>query len=859
MVVDMEQESIVAAGGVGAPPDFFQRLPALPRSSAEMTIQALKTGRTYTIPDGKARMLRRPGYEWMQPVVGNLPWESIVVVPAVYRGRPVGALNVGYPVGTEPAPAERALLNAAAAQAALAIENLRLFDHAERRVRELEGLRDVAASITLIRPIDVTLEMLAGDVVSSTRAAACSVVLFDPETLQVELAAGHGMPEGYMDAIREAFDNPGWSERVGQFLASDAVFPMPDVRAAVLTDPLYAPIHRFMAQVDWESSLVVPLRYQGQTVGALNGYFRAGEAPDQRDVDFLRAIADQASVAVQNARLYSEAEQRAREQQALRRIAAELLYARPLGDVLNALARTVVEESRAMAAAVIYAEGDVEAGTRSWVGEYGLPAGYMESMQQAWQTSPAYWRDEARAREPAVIVNAREHVRETEAYGPVQDKLGLVEWDIVVRVPFVIREQPRGAIVFYLPAGPRPDAGEVRFFEALAAEAATVVENARLFTQVQERTRQLSALYRADEELHRSLKIEDVLHALLAVVVDTLGADDAAIVHWDEDVPRPILLTAASEGSPIVEEVLESFAHQGRAAFVEFGRAAADVRAVEDTATLSEVAQGRTARVGIRSLLEVPIRPGDGFFGMLEAVYLSPHRFNEEEVRLFSALARRASLAIENAQLYEQAQALAAVEERQRLARELHDSVSQALYGIALGARTARTLLDRDPATAKEPVEYVLSLAEAGLAEMRALIFELRPESLATEGLVAAIEKQVNSTRARYGIAVDAQLPAEPDVPLAVKEAIYRVAQEALHNVVKHARASHVELVLDWNAERIRLHLHDNGLGFDPAGDFPGHLGMRSMRERVTRLGGRFTVTSAPGEGARLHAEVPLS
>jgi signal transduction histidine kinase len=113
-----------------------------------------------------------------------------------------------------------------------------------------------------------------------------------------------------------------------------------------------------------------------------------------------------------------------------------------------------------------------------------------------------------------------------------------------------------------------------------------------------------------------------------------------------------------------------------------------------------------------------------------------------------------------------------------------HDSVSQALYGIALGARTARALLDRDPAAAVEPVDYILSLAEAGLAEMRALIFELRPESLESEGLNAAIRKQVDAVQARYTIRVDFLPSEEPDLPLAVKEAVYRIAQESLTNVV---------------------------------------------------------------------------
>jgi signal transduction histidine kinase len=215
-------------------------------------------------------------------------------------------------------------------------------------------------------------------------------------------------------------------------------------------------------------------------------------------------------------------------------------------------------------------------------------------------------------------------------------------------------------------------------------------------------------------------------------------------------------------------------------------------------------------------------------------------------------------VAIQNAELYERAQQAASLEERQRLARELHDSVSQALYGIALGARTARTLLDRDPQKAAEPVDYVLSLAEAGLTEMRALIFELRPESLETEGLVAALEKQVAAARARYGLSVDANLGPEPDAPLDVKEAIYRVAQEALHNVVKHARARHVQLRLAIEGGALTLEVQDDGAGFDPSGEFPGHMGLTSMRERVGRLAGEIEITSAPRQGTRVRARVPV-
>ena len=209
--------------------------------------------------------------------------------------------------------------------------------------------------------------------------------------------------------------------------------------------------------------------------------------------------------------------------------------------------------------------------------------------------------------------------------------------------------------------------------------------------------------------------------------------------------------------------------------------------------------------------------------------------------------------------LYEQAQELAALQERQRLARELHDSVSQALYGISLWAHTVREALESsEPEQAEAAIEDVLILAEAGLAEMHALIFELRPESLVTEGLVAALTKQVEVLRARYKLTVEADLADEPDLSLEKKEALYRIAQEALHNIVKHARANNVVLRLARQEREVFLEVCDNGKGFDPTGPFPGHLGVRSMRERVTKIGGTLTIKSAQGQGTCIHVQVPL-
>jgi signal transduction histidine kinase len=211
------------------------------------------------------------------------------------------------------------------------------------------------------------------------------------------------------------------------------------------------------------------------------------------------------------------------------------------------------------------------------------------------------------------------------------------------------------------------------------------------------------------------------------------------------------------------------------------------------------------------------------------------------------------------AELAQGVQQRTVLEERQRLARELHDSVSQALYGISLGAHTALTLFDKDRVKVLDALNYVISLAQAGLTEMRALIFELRPESLEMEGLVAALIKQTAALQARYGIQVELSLCDEPDVSLTVKEVLYRIAQEALQNSVKHARPDRLEVRLAREVDCLKLEVSDNGMGFDPQTAHPGHLGLRSMRERVARLGGTLEITSAPQQGTRVQALVPLA
>ncbi len=267
----------------------------------------------------------------------------------------------------------------------------------------------------------------------------------------------------------------------------------------------------------------------------------------------------------------------------------------------------------------------------------------------------------------------------------------------------------------------------------------------------------------------------------------------------------------------------------------------------------------------VRTWVGVPLMVQERLIGWLSLHHREPKAYVQHHAALAQTIANQAATAIENARLYGQARRLAALEERQRLARELHDSVSQVLYGVGLGARTSQALLDRAAiapelkSSLAEPLAYVLSLAEAGLAEMRALIFELRPDSLEREGLVAALNRQAAATRVRHKLEVRTEFCREPALPSEAKEALYRIAQEALNNVAKHAQASRVQLRLRCDKGGVALEVQDNGVGFDPQREYPGHMGLHSMRERAVKLGTTLSIESAPGKGTLIRISIQPS
>jgi signal transduction histidine kinase len=210
--------------------------------------------------------------------------------------------------------------------------------------------------------------------------------------------------------------------------------------------------------------------------------------------------------------------------------------------------------------------------------------------------------------------------------------------------------------------------------------------------------------------------------------------------------------------------------------------------------------------------------------------------------------------------LRRQAAEIAASEERAHLARELHDSVTQAMFSMTLLSRSIEILLEKDPSQVPERITALRELQRDALAEMRALIFELRPGNIEEHGLIHALRTHSASLSGRIGLPVVVE--ADPDLeldrpPIEVEVTLYRIAQEALHNVVKHAGAREVRVGIERVPDGVRMTVADDGRGFDPSTVPDGHLGLAGMLARTERLGGELDISSAPGQGTLVEVVLP--
>jgi two-component system nitrate/nitrite sensor histidine kinase NarX len=257
---------------------------------------------------------------------------------------------------------------------------------------------------------------------------------------------------------------------------------------------------------------------------------------------------------------------------------------------------------------------------------------------------------------------------------------------------------------------------------------------------------------------------------------------------------------------------------------------------------------------GVRAWMWVPVAVKNRVIGSVGVAHVERNYFTAHHADLALTVANQAAITLVNAELYEHAQALAALQERQRLAQNLHDAVNQSLFSAGLIADVLPRLWERDQDEARKSLKDLRLLTRAAQAEMRALLAELRPSAITDTDLGDLLHLLGNALTGRINIPVTVTVAKDVVLPPEIQVAFYRICQEALNNIAKHAKASRVDIDLKHDGPAVELHIRDDGLGFDPEGSIPehGHYGLSMMRERAEAAGAKLTITSQPGHGTEL-------
>ncbi len=254
----------------------------------------------------------------------------------------------------------------------------------------------------------------------------------------------------------------------------------------------------------------------------------------------------------------------------------------------------------------------------------------------------------------------------------------------------------------------------------------------------------------------------------------------------------------------------------------------------------------------VKAWMWVPLAVKGQVIGGMGIAHAEADFFTIHQANLALTMANQAAITMVNAQLYEQAQSLAALQERQRLAQNLHDAVNQSLFSAGLIAEVLPRLWERDPAEGRRSLEDLRRLTRGALAEMRGLLAELRPQVLIDSELGDLLRQLGSAFTGRTNIPVEVTVSGQGSLPANVQVAFYRLCQEAFNNIAKHAKAKQVTIHLQFGAGTVELHLRDDGRGFDSQQTVSGHYGLSMMRERAEAVGAELIITSRPGKGTEI-------
>jgi PAS domain S-box-containing protein len=777
-------------------------------------------------------------------LVSGLGIQSVIAAPLMAGGTLVGCLQIGSTRQNAFGGDDIALIEAMATHAAIALVNA---DRLEALARSREenarladserALREIAARITAIRDPSTVLEQIVTEAARLLTAERAQIDLLTP----IDQRSSWPYPGtvGDADATAAGISTPrggsirgvaGRAMREGRVLATGDYLHDRSFRHARTTD---AHVRRYGLR----SVVAAPLVSDGESIGVLQLATVRPDAFGERELELVEALATQASIAIANsrrtaelARSQADLARRAASEQALRELAARLTAMRDPAEVLQ---DTVDEATRVLSADAALIDL-LEPDTQLLRGAYdsGLVA-VLDDRSLRDQTLRAGEGLSGRAIRERRALQTHDYLTDASfIHTTVSDRfVRRARLRSMIAAPLLSEDGPLGALEVFSRRADAFDEDDVATVTALANQASVAITNARLIDDLDSSRRELEAL------LERVRDSESRLRWTMANspdIVFTLAAD-GRITYMSDSVER----ITGWRPEQVVGRRFSDFVPSDELAVA--ARLFVEQSADPEVPLTAEVGilgrDGRRIPMELNSQAHVHDGRLEGFYGVAREIG-ERLRFERE--------------------LRDQAAALAASEERAHLARELHDSVTQALFSMTLVTRSLELLLDRDREAALEKLVDLRALQRDALAEMRALVFELRPDSLAREGLEYALRTHAAAVSGRMDLPVTIDTDGIRRMPAPVEEALYRIAQESIHNVVKHAAASEARVAISVTDRTCLMRITDDGRGFDPTAIPPGHMGLAGMAVRAERVGGSLSVDTRPGAGTRIIVEVPL-
>ncbi|HEX8966359.1 MAG TPA: GAF domain-containing sensor histidine kinase [Chloroflexota bacterium] len=730
---------------------------------------------------------------------------------------------------------ELAYVASLADAAAMAILNTRLYAQSHRELRRRDALRKVVASISSELDLDSLFGRVIASAVELLDADSGVISLLDADGA-ARIRAVHNLPPRVVDGVIV----PG-EGITGRVLQARETVVVEHYREDLPQPALESP--------QFESGVAVPVWWQGRIQGVFGVLSKnRSRVFTPQDREIMELLANHVAIALENARLYGEVRDRLAEvtglQAAITALAEELHPER----ALRVLAEQALSLSGAATVSIeLLRPGGRELEVQVAVGEH---APQLAAMRVSVDGSLA----------GAAVATGKPQIRRA-ADGEVVARAHTLTDRSTTHSQLVLPLRARGRTLGTLSAYTHHRGAfhlrQVELLTTFANQAAISLDNAQLYAELHNRLEEMVGLQRLGTLLLEEHDFDRVLQSICRQLQRLTDAGGVGIALLEDDPRFLEMRTVVGPSADVLRGARIPTEGSFAAEALRTNRPQRSDDALNDPRGYKKsLALGNT-----RTILSVPMKTRQRTVGVL-SVYNKEGEtgFTDRDAELATFFANQAAAAIENARLYEQTREYAVVEERNRLARELHDSVTQSLFSVTLLSEAALNLLDRDLAKARERLERANELAQGALAEMRALIFQLRPMTLQEEGLVSALKKHLSALRSRHGQVVELQVTGSArQLPAPIEDAAFGIVQESLNNVVKHANASHVEVRLEYAEEQLRVSTVDSGVGFDPAEPRQTKtLGMSSMRERAEAVSGRLVVESAPGHGTRITAELPL-